>query len=95
MPGTTVTTGLHMRKTLRRFIALGAALVGLGTLAYYYYALFVLRAYMGMFTALRLGPVQQSETAWSRLLPLAGWLLLAGSVALFVGPEVRQRLRRS
>ena len=95
MPGMTVTSGLHMSKTLRRLVALGAALVGLGTLAYYYYALAVLRGYGGMFTALHLGSVHQSETAWSRFLPFAGWLLLAGSVALFVGPEVRQRLRRS
>jgi len=91
----TVTTGLHMSKTLRRLVALGAALAGLGTLAYYYYVLMLLRAYEGMVRALHLGPVQESEAAWSWLLPFAGWLLLAGSVALFVGPEVRQRLRHS
>lgn len=95
MPEITVTTGLHMTKRLRRLISLGAAVIGLGTLGYYYYALLVLRAYVGMFTALHLGPVQQTETAWSRLLPFAGWLLLAGSIALYGGPEIRQRLRRS
>jgi hypothetical protein len=84
-----------MSKRVRRLIALATAIVSLGTLAYYYYALLVLRAFVGAFKALHLGPVEQSETVSSRLLPVVGWLLLAGSVALFVGPELRQRLRRS
>lgn len=84
-----------MNKRLRRLVALGTALVGLGALGYYYYALMVLRGYVHMFEALHLGPVQQSQTALSYALPFAGWLLLVGSAALFVGPELRQRFRRS
>jgi len=64
-------------------------------LAYYYYAMMVLRAYVGMFEALRLGPVQQSQTIMSYAFPIVGWLALAGSAALFVGPELEQRFRRS
>jgi hypothetical protein len=84
-----------MSKRRRRLIALGTGLIGLGTLADYYYALMLLRSYVGLFEALHLGPVEGSQTVLGRVLPFVGWLFLAGSAALFVGPELKQRFRRT
>lgn len=81
--------------TLRRVIALGMALLGLGTLVYFYYASFVLRAYVHMLEALHITPVEQSETVAGRLLPFVGWLLLAAATVVCVGPELKNRMRRS
>jgi hypothetical protein len=84
-----------MTKKSRRLIAVAMALVGLGTLGYYYYALIVLDAYGHMFEALHLGPVESSKTLGGYLLPFVGWLLLAASAVLFVGPELRERFVRT
>ena len=83
-----------MTKKLRRLIAVGMAVVGLGTLGYYYYALIVLDAYVHMFEALHLRPVEPSTTLGGNLLPSVGWLLLAASALLLVGPELRKRVVR-
>ena len=84
-----------MTKKSRRLIAVGLALVGRGTLVYHYYALFVLDAYVQMFEALHLGPVESSRTLVGYLLPFVGFLLLAASAVLFVGPELRERFIRT
>jgi disulfide bond formation protein DsbB len=84
-----------MSKRRRRVIAIVIGLIGLAMLVYYYYAMMVLRAYVGMFEALHVGPVQQSQTIMSYAFPFVGWLALAASVALFVGPELKRRFRSS
>jgi len=50
-----------MSKRRRRLIAIVIGLIGLAMLIYYYYAMMVIRAYVGMFKALHLGPVQESH----------------------------------
>ena len=84
-----------MAKRSRRLIAAGMAIVGLGALGYYYYSVIVLDAYVHLFEALHLGPVESSQSLMRGVLPFLGWLLLAASAALFGGPELRQRVVRS
>jgi len=78
-----------MSKRRRRIIAIVIGLIGLAMLIYYYCAMMVLRAYVGMFGALHLGPVQESHIVMSYAFPFVGWLALAASAALFVGPELK------
>jgi len=84
-----------MSKRRRRLIAIVVGLIGLAMLVYYYYTMMVLRAFVGMFEALHFGPVQQSQTIMSYAFPFVGLLALAVSVALFAGPELKQRFRGS
>jgi len=84
-----------MSKRRRRLIAIVIGVIGLAMVVYYYYAMMVLRAYVGMFEALHVGPVQESQTIMSYAFPFVGWLALAASAALFVGPALTQRFRRS
>ena len=70
---------------------MGVGLIGLGILAYYYYALMLLSAVGHTFEALHLGPVETSLTPTGQMLPYVGWLLFAASALMFVGPETKQR----
>ena len=83
-----------MSRKLRRFIAFAVGLMGLGALAYNYYALMLLGAVGHTFEALHLSPVETSLTLVGQMLPYIGWLLFAVSALIFAGPEIRRRFLR-
>lgn len=78
-----------MAKRSRRLIAAGMAIVGLGALGYYYYSVIVLDAYVHLFEALHLGPVESSQSLMRGVLPFLGWLLLAASSRIVWGPRAK------
>jgi hypothetical protein len=87
---------VRMRGRSRLITAAAMLAIGLGTLAYYFYAVAIVQAYVGLFEALNPGQVQVGEPPlWFRALPYLGSLLLIGSAVLFLVPALSRRFPRS
>ena len=87
---------VHLSRKSRLIIAAAMGLIGMGALGYYFYALAVVQAVVGLLNALNPGHVEVGQPSlWFSALPYLGSLLLIGSAALFFAPALSRRFRRS